>query len=43
MKLECWNVSKNIPPTSTFFLLSYFITCTDEENWVQSTKVSTEV
>lgn len=23
MKLECWNVSKNIPPTSTFFLLSY--------------------
>lgn len=43
MKDNHWNVSKSVPPTSIFFLSSYFITCIDEENRVQSTKVSTRV
>ena len=43
MKDNHWNISKSIPPTSIFFLLSYFITCTNEENRVQSTKVSARV
>lgn len=42
MKHNHWNVSKSIHPTSIFFLLSYFITCIDEENWVQSTRVQKE-
>lgn len=43
MKHNHWDVSKSLLPTSIFFPLSYFITCTDKENQVWCTKGSTEV